>query len=769
MPRIPFHAEDLETYGAWLSPDGYYTLASGGHAYSARKIAESKGWKIPPMTTIHDVMFDNGYYRVVFEENDVIFEYGVLQKQDSNLIAEAMSNVPEMPIFTSSTWNPGASEQSAGNMYKNLADFKAKNGMGAATKDFLRSELMTPFGAPAKEEEEEYFSAYASSKKLEKRCMKVPSLYASGRIPFDERAFKTYGAWLAPDGQYVLVGFEAHSEVGRDIIIENAYEDPGRVFKKSLDVYRTLGKQGYVRILFLNYDRTTVAFATYGAPAKPSLVVEAMRDFPEHTIQVQDKEYRNLEDFKARNGMMGSDAGIADALRSSLENSALMQAPEGNNEEEAFSAYAKTIRWLRLATKSLSVPFASLNAYGAWLSPHGTYIPVEMMKHAAVAEKIIEENGWSVQATPHNSRDYIGTMLDHDYIRVVFWKDDKFNAGFRSKTTINPSRISAAMSNFEDARIHMLSGNKKTEYESLADFKMRNGLQVSTMELLRRTMPGPGKEDEENAYAPGPGRNTYAKTSRWLKENTMFWYKQAGLFEEEMLSRNPRSQVLANKLRAVGLVEIGSRYGKAGVQYGIEGKARRVSIGARDVMLNYLLVQGRDSRWNMYKSFSLKKVLEHPNIDPILKEWADWVGRGPTMIEVREKQRERAMSDQYASATGLEKSLNPAPQAETPPPVQPAPPPQPEQPGTERQASKGTPTSLNLWVLKKLFKDKDEVPNQLDPTDVTHLRRCMGAGLIEAVGGTWRDVAPYRKRKAGHPSRPGHADRTGRADRTQAM
>ena len=355
MPHIPFHSEDLETYGAWLSPDGYYTLASGGHAYSARKIAESKGWKVPPMSTIHDVMFDNGYYRVVFEDNDVIFEYGVLQKQDSNLIAEAMSNVPDMPIFTSSTWNPGEFAQTAGNMYKNLADFKAKNGMEAATKDFLRSELMTPFGAPSKEEEE-YFSAYASSKKFEKR-----SGYKefSGRIPFDERAFNTYGAWLAPDGQYVLVGQQKHSEVGRDIIIENTFSDDDLSYKESVSVYgphqsvyRILGNQGYVRILFLHYKKPAVAFGTDRHKANPSLVVEAMRDLPEHMIMngyaggYGDKTYRNLEDFKARNGMMGSDTGVADALRSSLENSALMQAPDVK-EEEAFSAYASITMWLK--------------------------------------------------------------------------------------------------------------------------------------------------------------------------------------------------------------------------------------------------------------------------------------------------------------------------------------------------------------------------------------------------------------------------------------
>jgi len=176
MPHIPFHAEDLETYGAWLSPDGYYTLASGGHAYSARKIAESKGWKVPPppMSTIHDIMFDNGYYRVVFEDNAALFEYGVLQKQDSDLIAEAMSNVPDMPIFISSTWNPGESAQSAENMYKNLADFKAKNGAGATDKDVLRSGVDPDlgFGKGKQYEEEPAFSAYASiTMWLKKNCI----------------------------------------------------------------------------------------------------------------------------------------------------------------------------------------------------------------------------------------------------------------------------------------------------------------------------------------------------------------------------------------------------------------------------------------------------------------------------------------------------------------------------------------------------------------------------------------------------------------------
>lgn len=59
---------------------------------------------------------------------------------------------------------------------------------------------------------------------------------------------------------------------------------------------------------------------------------------------------------------------------------------------------------------------------------------------------------------------------------------------------------------------------------------------------------------------------------------------------------------------------------------------------------------------------------------------------------------------------------------------------------TPNPPPKGSPTDLNLWVLDKFFSDKDEVPNRIDPTDVPHLRRCMSAGLIEAVAG------PYGKR-----------------------
>lgn len=151
----------------------------------------------------------------------------------------------------------------------------------------------------------------------------------------------------------------------------------------------------------------------------------------------------------------------------------------------------------------------------------------------------------------------------------------------------------------------------------------------------------------------------------------MLWYKQAGMIEDEMLSRNPKAQVIAEKLRSMGMSEIGSRYGKAGVQYGVEGKARRISLGARDLLLNYFLAQGRDTRWNMYKSFSIKKVYDDPTRDAFLQKLADWVSRAPTMIEVRQRQRDRSVSDPYAAATGLEKATDSIPQPQ--PQVQPEP------------------------------------------------------------------------------------------------
>lgn len=49
-------------------------------------------------------------------------------------------------------------------------------------------------------------------------------------------------------------------------------------------------------------------------------------------------------------------------------------------------------------------------------------------------------------------------------------------------------------------------------------------------------------------------------------------------------------------------------------------------------------------------------------------------------------------------------------------------------------APKGTPTDLNIYVLREVFGGQLEVSNQLKPTNVPHMRRCLEAGLVEVDG-----------------------------------
>ena len=51
-----------------------------------------------------------------------------------------------------------------------------------------------------------------------------------------------------------------------------------------------------------------------------------------------------------------------------------------------------------------------------------------------------------------------------------------------------------------------------------------------------------------------------------------------------------------------------------------------------------------------------------------------------------------------------------------------------------RRAPKGTPTELNLWVMRGFFAGKTRARNQISPPSVPHLRRCLKAGLIEVEG-----------------------------------
>ena len=40
-------------------------------------------------------------------------------------------------------------------------------------------------------------------------------------------------------------------------------------------------------------------------------------------------------------------------------------------------------------------------------------------------------------------------------------------------------------------------------------------------------------------------------------------------------------------------------------------------------------------------------------------------------------------------------------------------------------------THLNLWCLSQLLGEEDVVANHVLPTDATHIRKCMKAGLVK--------------------------------------
>jgi len=44
-----------------------------------------------------------------------------------------------------------------------------------------------------------------------------------------------------------------------------------------------------------------------------------------------------------------------------------------------------------------------------------------------------------------------------------------------------------------------------------------------------------------------------------------------------------------------------------------------------------------------------------------------------------------------------------------------------------RSAAPPVPTSLNVWVLKKLFGLSKRIPNAVDACSAPHIRRCMRA------------------------------------------
>ena len=174
-----------------------------------------------------------------------------------------------------------------------------------------------------------------------------PPGYKSGSVPFDTQAVNSYGAWLASDGEYILVKFEEHHEAALDILEDVPSKSIGADYP-----YGAMYEQGYIRVLFMmKASGQTVSFESK-YKIDPNRIVEAMRDFPQYAIWIDAegfKEYENLTDFKAKNGMMSTDTGVSDSLRSVLETPDLMRAPPAakEKEEEYFSAYASIMGWIQ--------------------------------------------------------------------------------------------------------------------------------------------------------------------------------------------------------------------------------------------------------------------------------------------------------------------------------------------------------------------------------------------------------------------------------------
>lgn len=92
-----------------------------------------------------------------------------------------------------------------------------------------------------------------------------------------------------------------------------------------------------------------------------------------------------------------------------------------------------------------------------------------------------------------------------------------------------------------------------------------------------------------------------------------------------------------------GLNSQGSRYGKAGEFWGIQGSSRMIAVGRRDVLLNVFFVgidsvvamRRPDTRWLMKNAEYKTKMKEE-----VLRKWARWAKKGISTAELRKIARD---------------------------------------------------------------------------------------------------------------------------------
>lgn len=182
------------------------------------------------------------------------------------------------------------------------------------------------------------------------------------------------------------------------------------------------------------------------------------------------------------------------------------------------------------------VPFdqQAANAYGAWLLPDGSYVPVDIEEHYHVARQVATEKKWPLHRPvklPSGSIDQqelfpYDVMYDHGCLRVVFWTQEKSKriAGFEHNEAVDPSRVVEAMSGLPNLGIVVEVRTENQEYQNLADFKAKNGLeagQAADRDYLRSNMGFPesfsGKEEEEEEAF-----SAYSSIMGWIKKTCAF-------------------------------------------------------------------------------------------------------------------------------------------------------------------------------------------------------------------------------------------------------
>jgi len=477
--NIPFTDADRGTYGAWLAPDGsYYPVDEYRHDAMADSIIKEKGWDIPfNNEEAYETLYDKGYVRIIFSlfkeptgdisQGDMIsFATGEGHVMKPGLVAEAMERMPAVRI--------GVSDAAGWQHYANVAEYKVQKGMGSPEQDVspLGTSRYDPYSG----------SAWAATNRWLKQAWDWN--LSPRRIPFGRDAKNMYGAWLAPDGTYYPVIYDAgHEDAAAEIVEQNGW-DP---YSNPYDV---LWGKGYYRIIFdLYLDRRRIVFDGT-KPIPNEMIAEAVKEWPESRIVVESPDYNIYEN-------------LYDFLEKTRDEPTVME-----RLRERWDPYKRTARRVRVAFVEKKGPFTKedTESYGAWLGPDGTYWIVDFWEHGYVAEQIARKNGWSLDEGPYVA------MYQHGYYRIHFEPE---GATFESEGEVDKDRVARAMRALPDLKIGIDEGVLGQKgYKS----KIYDNVGQLEDEIATRGQPqGDVLEKLRSRWDPYGGE-AFGAVDRWLKE-----------------------------------------------------------------------------------------------------------------------------------------------------------------------------------------------------------------------------------------------------------